>query len=175
MSEINYNPSPGRHQFECTMLDALPRTQAVVRGNSQHRALHGQICFYRMKDGTLVTAEVYGLPTNTKSNIFALHIHEGSSCTGNTSNQFAGGTSDPFASTGGHYNPTRMPHPLHSGDLLPLFGNDGFAYYTFYTQRFKPEDVLGRTIVIHSDPDDFRTQPSGASGTKIACGVITAV
>jgi len=149
------------------MLDALPKTQAVVRGNSQHRALHGQICFYRMKDGTLVTAEVYGLPTNTKSNIFALHIHEGSSCTGNTSDQ--------FASTGGHYNPTRMPHPLHSGDLLPLFGNDGFAYNTFYTQRFKPEDVLGRTIVIHSDPDDFRTQPSGASGTKIACGVITAV
>ena len=40
------------------------------------------------------------------------------------------------------------------------------------TDRFSVAEVIGRTLVIHSDPDDFRTQPSGNAGTKIACGVI---
>ena len=41
-----------------------------------------------------------------------------------------------------------------------------------YTDRFYPEDVIGKTVVIHEKPDDFRTQPSGDSGEKIACGKI---
>ena len=41
-----------------------------------------------------------------------------------------------------------------------------------YSGRFHPEDVIGRTLVIHLYPDDFQTQPSGDSGMKIACGVI---
>ena len=41
-----------------------------------------------------------------------------------------------------------------------------------YTDRFYPEDVIGKTVIIHSEPDDFRTQPSGDSGEKIACGRI---
>lgn len=163
MDEMNYRRS-GMRQFACSMINTLPRSQAMIRGDAQYSGLHGNVSFYPIEEGTLVTAEVYGLPTNTKTQIFAMHIHEGGSCTGNQT--------DPFAATGGHYNPTNMPHPLHAGDLLPLFGNDGFAYYSFYTDRFKPDEVVGHTVVIHIDPDDFRTQPSGASGSKIACGVI---
>ena len=43
-----------------------------------------------------------------------------------------------------------------------------------YTTRFFPEKVVGKTVVIHDMPDDFRTQPSGNSGEKIACGQIVA-
>ena len=46
---------------------------------------------------------------------------------------------------------------------------------TVFTDRFTVDDAIGKTVVIHSEPDDFRTQPSGNAGTKIACGVITKV
>lgn len=154
---------PSVRQFSRTLLDSPPVARAAVRGDTQHRMLHGSVSFFPAGQGTLVTAEVYGLPP-TPTGIYAMHIHEGGRCTGTPE--------DPFADTGSHYNPGQVPHPLHDGDLLPLFGNNGFAWYAFYTDRFQPHDIIGRTVVIHSDPDDFRTQPSGASGTKIGCGVV---
>ncbi|NMB33378.1 MAG: superoxide dismutase family protein, partial [Clostridium sp.] len=41
-----------------------------------------------------------------------------------------------------------------------------------YTSRFTPREVVGKTVIIHENPDDFRSQPSGDSGDRIACGVI---
>ncbi len=43
---------------------------------------------------------------------------------------------------------------------------------SFYDKRFSIEDILDRSVVIHQNPDDFKTQPSGNSGAMIACGVI---
>lgn len=45
----------------------------------------------------------------------------------------------------------------------------------FLTDRFKVDDVIGRTVIIHDKPDDFTTQPSGNSGEKIACGIINRI
>ncbi len=42
----------------------------------------------------------------------------------------------------------------------------------FYTNKFNVEDVVGKTIIIHESPDDYRTQPAGNSGKRLACGVI---
>ena len=95
---------------------------------------------------------------------YGFHIHEGRSCTGNTA--------DPFKDAGGHYNPEKKPHPYHVGDMPVLMGNKGMVWCEFYTDRFFPEDIIGRTVIIHDMPDDFRSQPSGDSGTKIGCGVI---
>lgn len=89
-----------------------------------------------------------------------MHIHELGNC------------SDDFQKTGLHYNPQNSPHPYHGGDLLPLISNYGYAWSTFFDDRFSIEDILDRSVVIHSQRDDFTTQPSGDSGTKIACGVI---
>ena len=61
---------------------------------------------------------------------------------------------------------------MHAGDLPPLMGDHGYALCIFYTDRFLPEEVIGHTAVIHAMPDDFRSQPSGDSGMKIACGEI---
>lgn len=76
--------------------------------------------------------------------------------------------------TKGHYNPEKEEHPRHAGDLPPVLSNDGTAWMEIYTGRFYPMDVVGRTIVLHEMPDDFKTQPSGDSGMKIACGEIKA-
>lgn len=62
--------------------------------------------------------------------------------------------------------------PYHAGDLPPLFGNQGYAFSAFVTDRFAVREIVEKTIIIHSKPDDFKTQPSGDSGEKMACGKI---
>ena len=86
------------------------------------------------------------------------HIHDGNSC-------------EPMME-GGHYNPTNKPHSQHVGDMPPLLANDGVAFSGFYTKRFYPEDIVGKVVVIHCNPDDFVSQPSGNPGSIIACGEI---
>ena len=56
--------------------------------------------------------------------------------------------------------------------MIPLMGNQGYAWLAFYDKRFSIPEILGRSVIIHAMPDDFRTQPSGDAGEKIGCGVI---
>lgn len=143
-----------------------PIAVARVRGSSDYPMINGRITFRQLSRGVLVSAEISGLPykDSCNSGIFALHIHSGKSCTGNES--------DPFADALTHFNPRDCMHPYHAGDLPPLFGNHGYAYMSVLTDRFTLNEIIGRVIVIHEKPDDFTTQPSGNSGTKIACGKI---
>lgn len=140
---------------------------AYVYGSAEYPRLQGRVTFHQIQDGVLITAEVHGLPLeqNCANGIFGFHIHEGNVCTGNSQ--------DPFTNTGGHYNPTNCPHPYHAGDLPPLFSNNGYAFMSVLINKFTVNEIIGRTVIIHSQPDDFTTQPSGNSGKKIACGEIT--
>lgn len=141
----------------------ISSAKAIINGDDKYPKLHGEVTFRRLKEGVLVTARVSGLP-KTESGFYGFHIHEGKSCDG-----------DGFPKTKGHYNPKDRPHPSHAGDLLPLLSCKGSAYMQVKTDRFRICDIIGRTIIIHSDTDDFRTQPSGDAGEKIACSVIRAV
>ena len=132
---------------------------AYLRGNKELPVLRGTVRFIQQRGGVLVVADVSGLPK--KDGFFGFHIHAGSSCTGVD-----------FSETMGHFNPLGAAHPNHAGDLPPLLGCNGKAYMQVFTDRFSIQDILGRTVVIHSDPDDFKSQPAGNSGTKIACGEI---
>ncbi len=96
--------------------------------------------------------------------IYALHIHEGGACDG--------GGAEPFASAGGHYDTTGCGHPGHTGDLPPVFGNNGYAWGGVYTEKFSVEEVVGKTVILHRQKDDFSTQPAGNAGMRIGCGVI---
>ena len=141
--------------------------KAAVMGSKDYPALHGTVTLRQMKNGVLVTAEIFGLPSKQDKcdgGVFGFHIHEGTQCSGNEK--------DPFADAKMHFNPDGCPHPYHAGDLPPLFGNNGYAYLSVFTNRFRVDEVIGRVIIIHSKPDDFTTQPSGNSGAKIACGKI---
>lgn len=140
---------------------------AEVAGSPKYPGIRGRVTFKQQPTGVLVTAEMRGLPFSDiqcKNRIFAFHVHEGTSCRGNEE--------DPFADAKGHYNPRGCPHPYHAGDMPPLFGNKGYAYLSFFTDRFTVHEIIGRVVIIHSHPDDFTTQPSGGSGEKIACGKI---
>lgn len=138
-----------------------PDAVAVIRGSSEAPHLSGQVRFYQERGRVLVAAKLFGLPRHSKTGFFALHIHEGTACSGEN-----------FSATGGHFNPTAQPHPNHAGDLPPLLLCQGGAYLAVRTDRVRVQDIIGRTVVIHSDPDDFHSQPSGNAGTKIGCGVI---
>ncbi len=141
-----------------------PQAVAWVKGNEDDSRLSGLVKFFSTPyGGVLVEAEIFGLPdieTERSSDFYALHIHEEGDC------------SEDFTRTGGHYNPGDMPHPMHGGDLLPLMGNQGYAWTAFYDKRFTVPEIIGRSVVIHSKRDDFTSQPSGDAGEKIGCGVI---
>lgn len=138
-----------------------PDAVADITDGADAPSLRGRVRFYQEPESVLVVAYVAGLPGDGKRGFFGFHIHEGDGCTG-----------PGFAQTGGHYNPGDAAHPMHAGDLPPLMLEHGCAHLAVRTARFRVADILVRTVVIHSDPDAFRTQPSGMSGTKIACGVI---
>lgn len=173
-----------------------PAAAAVMRGSSAYPAVSGTVMFYPAGNATLVKAQIWGLPRNG-ADIFGFHVHEGDSCCGAIPRPFdphSAGTdsgalrfnSAPYRDNRGercsgedfkkyagrHFNPSGKAHPFHSGDMPPLFGCDGMAYSIFLTNRFTPEEIVGRTVIIHLHPDDFTTQPSGNSGEMIACGVI---
>ena len=156
-----------RIRYFASIVQRGPAAAAKVIGSDEYPAVNGKVYFYQTKFGTLVAAQIFGLPVDgggCRKRIFAFHIHSGGSCTGDMD--------DPFADAMTHYNPNGCDHPYHAGDLPPLFGNSGYAAEAFLTDRFSVQEVIGRTVIIHSSPDDFTTQPSGNSGEKIACGKI---
>lgn len=146
-------------------LNGEPALTAYISGGRNNPQIAAVVRVYSVEDGSLVEISAEGLP---KGEILGFHIHDGESC-----EEFC---TEPFPRTGSHYQkcPRNVPncqkHPYHAGDLPSIFTNDGDAYMAFYTNRFLPEDVDGKTAVIHSGSDDFMTDPSGNSGEKIACG-----
>lgn len=143
------------------------KAKAHIKGGTAFPNIDGLVTFKEVSDGILVTAKIHGLPqsdTYCIGRFFGFHIHEGTSCLGNATDEFADAKS--------HLNTTDCPHPFHVGDLPPLIENNGYAYMTVLVNKFKIQDIIGKVVIIHDMPDDFTSQPSGNSGKKIACGII---
>ena len=138
-----------------------PDAVAQIRGGMEAPQLSGCVQFYQENGCVLIAARIIGLPGESETGFFGFHIHQGENCFGSG-----------FPGTGSHYHPVDQVHPKHAGDLPPLMWCRGNAYLAFRTDRFSVHDIIGKTVVIHSDPDDFHTQPAGNAGKKIACGVI---
>lgn len=146
--------------------------KALIQGSIFAPNLTGIVCFMDVPGGTEVYVEVNGLPLykpgtekNPPIGPHGFHIHETGNC----------GMEDmenPFSSTGGHFNPTKQPHGNHAGDFPVLFSNNGYARMMFFTNKLRVSDIIDKAIIIHENPDDYRTEPSGASGKRIGCGVI---
>lgn len=155
--------TPGLN-FIQIMQSQQPDAMAWVTGNRLHPQLSGLVKFYTTDyAGILIEAEFFGLPNVSiadSTNFYAMHIHENGDCTNN------------FAESGAHYSYQPARHPQHSGDLLPLLGNQGYAWSAFYDKRLVIPEIIGRSVIVHSMPDDFTSQPAGNSGEKIGCGVI---
>lgn len=152
--------------------DGPARAIAEIRGGPLAPRLCGVVEFRDVPGGTEVSAVVTGLPRYRPADgdrpqigPHGFHIHEGGSCQ-------VGDPANPFQAAGDHWNPDNQPHGNHAGDFPVLFSNHGFACMTFFTDRFSVCDIIGKTVIIHQSPDDYRTQPAGAAGKRLACGVI---
>lgn len=150
----------------------LPRAYASIRGGPLAPDLKGYATFTEVPDGTEVHVEVSGLPPYQPASgnqqpvgPFGFHIHEKGSCE-------IGDRGNPFQAAGEHWNPTKQPHGNHAGDFPVLFSNNGYTRMNFYTNRFLPADIIGKSIIIHQNPDDYRSQPAGNAGKRLACGII---
>ena len=131
----------------------------------------GEATFEQVGDKVKVVVFVQGLRPGQEH---GLHIHEVGDC-----------SSGDGMSTKGHFNPHGKPHAAHSsaerhaGDLPSLRANkDGRANVQIeldiITLKPGPANIVGRGVIVHADPDDFKTQPTGNAGARIACGVIRA-
>lgn len=149
-------------------IQGTPYAISSVKGNAEENQIYGTVCFYPWANGTIVKLEIMGLPQNEKNNFWGFHIHENGDCS-----DFESPNS--FANAGEHWNAEQDLHSNHIGDLPLIYSNDGYSYMIYYTSRFTPEEVIGKSVIIHKNVDDLNTQPSGNSGERIACGVITGV
>ena len=157
-----------------SVLRQKPSLVARLAGAPEYADIRGLVRFYNTPAGVLVAAEVYHLPNEPETDgqgVFAFHIHEGGPCEQPHAPEASG---EAFSLVGTHYNPKQRPHPYHAGDMPPLFSNNGYAFQIFLTNRFTLGEIKGRTVIIHKNPDDFTTQPSGGAGEKLACGDIRA-
>lgn len=145
----------------------IPDAVASVHGNELYPDLCGSVFFCQLPCGVFVNAQFHGLPVihgNNCSHFLGFHIHENGDCSQNAEHE--------FYQTGNHYNPDSAPHPNHRGDLPPILSCDGYAWQSFLIDTFSVTEIIGKSVVVHASPDDFTTQPSGNSGTKIGCGII---
>jgi Cu-Zn family superoxide dismutase len=129
--------------------------------------VEGTIHFRRAATGVRVQGTVSGLAAGAHG----FHVHEFGDCS-------AAG----FTSAGGHFNPTQEPHGAptdgqrHQGDMGNIqAGADGSATVDYTDARLGfdgDRSIVGRGVIVHEKADDFKTQPTGNAGGRVACGVI---
>jgi Cu-Zn family superoxide dismutase len=128
----------------------------------------GKVTFTQDGDIVRVNANVSGLKPGAQH---GFHVHEKGDC-----------SSGDGMSTGGHFNPDGAPHgpqdaAHHSGDMPALVAdNYGNASVSFTLKGVSlgsgSHDLVGKGLIVHRDPDDYTTQPTGNAGARIACAVI---
>lgn len=134
----------------------------------------GSAKFYSLENGKIKMDLEINMPEKADSTI-AVHFHEHGDC-GNMGEN-----------THGHWNPTNEPHGKwdsanhHSGDIgnISLDGK-GHAEISVTTDRWSAisgdvKNIIGRGIIVHGGTDDYITQPTGNSGSRVGCGVIEEV
>ena len=153
-----------------SMPDGPLRATAQVKPTKASKTF-GEATFEQTGDKVHVVIYVQGLKPGMEH---GLHIHEVGDC-----------SSGDGMSTKGHFNPFGKPHAhagvaeRHAGDLPSLkAGKDGRAkidaMVDVITVGGGPASIVGRGLIVHADPDDYKTQPTGNAGARIACGVIGA-
>jgi Cu-Zn family superoxide dismutase len=152
----------------CASMSSGPSATATLAPTSGSTAA-GTVQLTQLGDGGVrVQVDLTGVPAG----VHGFHIHEKGDC-GDNGN-----------AAGGHYNPMATPHgapeadPHHAGDFGNVTADAGGNVHTTFTTRSitveeGPMTAIGHAIILHANPDDLTTQPSGNAGPRIACGVVT--
>ncbi len=141
--------------------------RATVEGKSGS-SLSGHATFKEVRGGVLVEISVENAPTGWH----AVHVHENGDC-----------SADDGTSAGGHFNPGGVAHGSphaaehHAGDLGNMWVNEkGLGRHVILMPELSVDGgsnaVRGRAMIVHAGADDLVTQPTGAAGGRIGCGVI---
>jgi Cu-Zn family superoxide dismutase len=152
----------------CKSIQGPPGEQAVAEMKpTQGNQASGTVTFTKTSDGIRVEVDVVDLAPGEHG----IHLHENGDCSASDA-----------SSAGGHFNPAGMPHGgpaavrRHAGDFGNLVADkNGHARMKFVDPILTfegPSSIIGRSVVVHADPDDLITQPTGNSGARVACGVI---
>ena len=152
----------------CASLSGSPAAVAALQPTKGNNVT-GTVRFVQTGGTVAVSGEVRGLKPNAEH---GFHVHEKGDC-----------SSGDGMSAGGHFNPAGQPHGRHAqgahhaGDLLSLKADAaGTAKFSFTTPALAvgqgASDVVGRGLIVHRDPDDYATQPTGNAGPRLACAVI---
>lgn len=160
------SPSPSPRPSPKAAAGKATRAVAVLHPTQANKA-EGTVWFTATGGGVAVKASLKGLTPGAHG----FHVHEFGDC-----------TAPDAASAGGHFNPTGAPHgaptdPVrHAGDLGNVQANaDGTATLEWTDPKMKldyPDGVIGRGVIVHTNPDDLKTQPTGNAGGRVACGVV---
>ena len=145
-----------------------PRATAALQPTKGNKTF-GEATFEQVGDKVRVVVFVEGLKPGQEH---GLHIHEAGDC-----------SSGDGMSAKGHFNPFGKPHghpggaERHAGDLPALNANkEGRANVQIdldvITVTPGPASIISRGLIVHAAPDDYKTQPTGNAGARIACGVI---
>lgn len=152
--------------------DTTPAADAarVVLSGTKDSPVRGELRLSATAGGVLVIGEIAGLAAGSEH---GFHVHEHGDC------------SAPDASSAGeHLNPANAMHGApgaagkHLGDIPNIKANElGRAEVNTRVDGATlrdggPNNLVGKSFVVHAMPDDYRTQPAGASGDRIACGVV---
>jgi len=152
----------------CAATPAMgPRAQAKLEARSASTVV-GSVTLTQVGDKVRIEANLSGLTPGEHG----FHVHEAGDC-----------SAPDAVSAKGHFNPGSKGHghhhgmDRHAGDLPNLVANaSGHATYRaevgMLTLDKGPMGVVGRSLVVHADPDDYKSQPAGNSGKRVACGVI---
>jgi Cu-Zn family superoxide dismutase len=134
---------------------------------TQGNNVEGTVWLSAVPGGVAVKASLKGLAAGNHG----FHVHEFGDCTASDG-----------ASAGGHFNPKGSPHGAptdaarHAGDLGNVqAASDGTATVEWTDPSMTldgPDGVIGHAVIVHANPDDFKTQPTGNAGGRVACGVI---
>lgn len=129
--------------------------------------VEGLVTFTKVEGGVKIVAIVNNLTPGSHG----FHIHEFGDC-----------SAPDGSSAGGHFNPKKTQHgspealERHVGDLGNLVADKfGVAHYERIDKLIQldgPDTIIGRSVVVHDNADDFKTQPTGNAGGRVACGVI---
>jgi superoxide dismutase, Cu-Zn family len=151
----------------CQLLSETPRAVSVIQAKSGSN-IQGSMSFIQSGNQVKVTGTFSGLKPNSQHGI---HIHELGDC-----------KAFDASSAGGHYNPSGNKHGnhnsifSHAGDMPNIQVDDhGNASYLATLTHFSligEQNILGRSVVVHLNKDDYVSQPAGNSGERIGCGVI---
>jgi len=161
-------PTSASQQGQAATRTTLPLRHAVAALNpTKGNTVHGLVKFDQVEGGVRIVADVDGLTPGKHG----FHIHEFGDCSALDG-----------ASAGGHYNPFKKKHAgpdnaeRHVGDLGNIVADqNGHGHYERVDQIIELNgeySIVGRSVIVHANADDFTSQPAGNAGARVSCGVI---